>query len=100
MSAKKNIVKILQNKYVLVPLFMLIWLLFFDRYDLITQLKARYNLYKLKKEKEYYKREIKKDKENLNELLNNKNTLEKYARENYIMKRDNEDIFVIIPSEK
>jgi len=91
-----RIPSLLKNKYVLTTLFFLIWLLFFDRHDLISQFKLRKELKKLEEEKEFYLREIEKDTKNLNELLTNPKTLEKFAREKYLMEKENEDIFVIM----
>jgi cell division protein FtsB len=87
---------ILKNKYVLTTLVFFIWLMFFDRHDIISQVKLRKELKKLEEEKEFYLREIAKDSKNLNELLTNPKTLEKFAREKYLMKKENEDIFVIV----
>jgi cell division protein FtsB len=70
--------------------------MFFDRHDIISQVKLRKELKKLEEEKEFYLREIAKDSKNLNELLTNPKTLEKFAREKYLMKKENEDIFVIV----
>ncbi|MFN7014307.1 MAG: FtsB family cell division protein [Bacteroidia bacterium] len=86
----------LRNKYVLTTLGFIIWLLFFDRHDIISQIKLRRELHKLEEEKAFYVKEIEKDSKNLNELLTNPKTLEKFAREKYLMKKDNEDIFVIV----
>lgn len=86
----------LRNKYVLTTLGFIIWLLFFDRHDIISQLKLRKELQKLEEEKTFYLKEIEKDSKNLNELLTDPKTLEKFAREKYLMKKDNEDIFVIV----
>jgi len=86
----------LKNRYALTVLIFCVWLAFFDKNDIISQFKLRGDLRKLEAEKEYYLSEIKKDEEKLEELISNKNTLEKFARERYLMKRDNEEIFVIV----
>ena len=54
----------------------------------------------LKKSKEYYTQEIEKERKISEELRSDPSTIEKYAREKYLMKRDNEDLFVIQPAEK
>ena len=51
---------------------------------------------KLNKQKEFYQREIKKDSIAIHNLTHSKESLEKYARETYLMKRDNEEIFIVI----
>lgn len=86
------------NKYFLTLLGFIIWLSFFDRNDFITTNSYRSQLNKLKSEKEFYEQEISRNKENLTELRTNRENLEKFAREKYYMKRDNEEVFVILAS--
>jgi len=96
----KNIFNFFKNKYILTLLSFLIFLLFFDRNNLISQYKMRAELKKLKTQKKFYVDEIKKDKEKLRELRTNPKTLEKFAREKYLMKKENEEIFVIVEEKK
>ena len=77
-----------------------VWISFFDRNDLLTQYKLRSQLNKLNEEKAFFINEIKKDSEELIELKTNPKTLEKFGREKYLMKKDNEEIFVVISKEK
>ncbi|HYK76145.1 MAG TPA: septum formation initiator family protein [Daejeonella sp.] len=91
--------KLLQNKYFLVTTAFVVWMLFFDRNDLISQYNYRSQVKKLQTEKEFYIRETEKAKTDLEELSTNKEKLEKFAREKYLMKKDNEDVFVIIKEE-
>lgn len=86
----------IKNKYVLTVIGFALWMIFFDQYTLYTQYKFKQELNQLEKDKEYYEREITKAAADLNELMTNDNQLEKFAREKYLMKRDNEEIFVII----
>ena len=53
-------------------------------------------LNKLKKEKQYYLEEIEKAEKKMDDLKNNKESLEKFAREEYLMKKENEDIFIFV----
>ena len=76
-------------------MFFAVWLTFFDRYDLITQSEFRNELNDLRTERKYYLQEINKNNEIMNALKNDSIALEKFAREKYLMKKDNEDIFVI-----
>jgi uncharacterized membrane-anchored protein YhcB (DUF1043 family) len=92
----KKIIQILKNKYVLITLAFIIWLLFFDKNNMISQKKLRKNLKQLKHDKEYYKKEIQKDSISTQELLTDTSNLKKFAREKYLMKKDSEDIFLII----
>lgn len=96
MKKLRPILPYLKNKYIIAGLGVLVWISFFDKYDLITQYNARQALAKLEKDKKYYTDEIKKNQEAINELKTNAQSLEKFAREKYLMKRDNEDIFLIL----
>jgi len=85
----------LRNKYFLSCLVFLVFLSFFDDRDLVTNYQHRKQLKELEKSAEYYRQEIEKTRTELNQLRTDAATLEKYAREKYLMKRDNEDIYVI-----
>ena len=71
-------------------------MLFVDRNDFIAQSQQVHKLNSLKKEKTYYQEEILKTQQDLTELTTDPEHLEKFAREKYLMKKDNEDIFVIV----
>jgi cell division protein FtsB len=73
-----------------------VWLLFFDKNDIFTQSELINKLNKLKDERSYYLEEIEKGKREITELKTNKESLERFAREKYLMKKDNEDVFVIV----
>lgn len=90
------LLKILKNKYFLVIIGLVVWLLYFDRNDVFTQLELISKCNKLKTERDYYIAEIEKNKNEINELQNNMESLETFAREKYLMKKDNEDVFVFI----
>ena len=90
----------LKNKFLLAAIGFTIWLIFFDRNDVLTQMDRKNELNSLKKSKEYYTQEIEKERKISEELQSDPSTIEKYAREKYLMKRDNEDLFVIQPAEK
>lgn len=87
---------LIKNKYFITSFSFLIWLSFFDRSDFITQYTYRSKLHELQKERDYYIREISKNKTEISDLLTNPKSLERYAREKYKMKRDNEDVFVLV----
>lgn len=100
MSAVKKILRgffrIFRNKYTLTLFVFFIWMLFFDNNNLIDQVSNIYQLRQLKKDKEYYLEKIKDDKRKLNELQTNNENLEKFAREQYLMKKDSEDVFILV----
>jgi cell division protein DivIC len=92
----KFVLVIIRNKYLVVICFFAIWVTFLDSYNLIDRFKNLQKLNALKKEVEFFKNEIKVYNTQYKELFSNKNDLEKFAREQYLMKEENEDIFIII----
>jgi cell division protein DivIC len=96
LKMKIKIPSFLKNKYVFASLVFFIWMLFFDRNSLINQYRLQSTLSGLKGKREYYTREIQADSTALHTLMNSEDELEKFGREKYLMKRDNEDIFLII----
>jgi len=91
-----RLLELLRNKYFLSVLAFVVWMLFFDKNDVVAQYEYRSQVNKLQEEKDFYVKEIAKVKNDLNELNTDLNTAEKFAREKYFMKKDNEDVFVII----
>lgn len=92
----KKILPYAKNKYILTILIFITWILFFDRNNLIDRAKELRHLKQLEKDKKYYIERIDKDSKRLEQLKTNNKNLEKFAREQYLMKKDNEDIFVIV----
>ena len=74
----------------------IIWVGFFDQNNLITQFQYHSELNKLDDEKAFYFKELKQIQADLKELKSNPASLEKFAREKYFMKKEDEEIFVII----
>ncbi len=77
-------------------MFFVVWLLFFDKNDFFTQRDLSIQLKKLYDEKRYYLNEIEKNKIAADELKNNMQSLERFARERYWMKKDNEEVYIIV----
>lgn len=94
---KANIPTFLKNKYVIALIVFLSWLTFFDQNSFIVQYSYQQDLNKLKDEMHYYKTQIEKNKYQLAQLETDTALLEKYARETYYMKKQNEEIFVLVP---
>ena len=92
----KKIFIFFKNKYMLTLLFFVVWILFFDQNNLIDRFKSIEKIRQQEKEKVYYLRKIEEDKRKLNELRTDRDNLEKFAREQYYMKKDDEDIFVVV----
>ena len=101
MTEKKNkIPSFLRNKFVLTSLIFLIWILLFDGNNILDRMKDLKNLKQLERDRVYYLEQIKTDSARLQELHTNDKNLEKFAREQYLMKKDNEDIFIVIDKSK
>ncbi len=80
-------------------LIFLVWLLIFDNNSLIDRVKYLRTLHGMEEEKQYYLERIEEDSRRLNELKTDRDNLEKFAREQYFMKKENEDVFVIVEEE-
>jgi cell division protein FtsB len=86
----------IRNKYLVSTAFVFLWVLFFDQNNLLDRYKLIREVNQLEKEHEYYKERIHLDSTRLIELKTSPENLEKFAREQFLMKKDNEDIFVIV----
>jgi cell division protein DivIC len=95
MDQVKNIIVFFRNKYILTLTVFAVVMLFIDHNDIFNQLDRKKQLNDLLVSKKYYEQQIEQTKKNLSDLQNNSAALEKYAREKYLLKRDNEDVFVI-----
>jgi cell division protein DivIC len=91
---KKTWLKIVGNKYLLISLLFSVWMLFLDNYSYMDQRQLNKQIDELQDNKKYYQDEIKKDNQSI-KLLKNQDQVEKYAREKYYMKRENEDIYIV-----
>lgn len=80
-------------------LIFLVWLLIFDRNSLIDRVKYIRARHDMEEEKQFYIERIDKDSRRLTELKTDRDNLEKFAREQYFMKKENEDVFVIVPAD-
>ncbi|MFA8451336.1 MAG: septum formation initiator family protein [Bacteroidales bacterium] len=88
--------RIKRNRYYYTLIIGLIWMAFFDKNSLITRMQLNSEYKKSLKKKEFYQNEIKKMSSEIRKLETDIPSLEKVARERYLMKKDNEDIFLII----
>lgn len=96
----KHLLDFFSSKYSLAIAGFVVWMMFFDRNDMISQYEYRTEVNKLRLEKDFYVTETASVKKDLAELDSNLNTIEKFAREKYFMKKDNEDIFIIVKGEE
>ena len=91
----KKLPKPLRNKYLILFLLFILWVVFIDDYNLINQSKIKNTVDDLKSQKEFYITEIKSDSTELYKLQNDPAEQERFAREKFLMKKENEDIFII-----
>ena len=91
---KYPFLKWITNRFVLVTLFFILWLLFFDTYAYFDHRTIDKEIKKLEDNRDYYQGEINSDDKSIQKLYR-KEEVEKYAREKYYMKRENEDIYII-----
>ncbi len=90
----------MRNKYILTILVFLIWIILLDPNNLISRVREVRNRNRLRQEREYYMTRIEEDRKKLEELRSSNETLEKYAREQYRMKKPDEDLFIIVTREE
>jgi cell division protein DivIC len=91
----KHLPPLFKNFYFITGLCFTVWLTFLDSNDLISRFKMGAKLRSLENEKEYYQQKVAEVEKDRVELMTNKELLEKFAREKYLMKKESEDIFVI-----
>jgi cell division protein FtsB len=86
----------LKNKYIITALVFIVWVAFFDENNWVERAQNLKELKDLHTDKKYYIEQIEKDKKRLKELKTDDENLEKYAREQYLMKKKDEVVFVIV----
>ena len=91
----KDVLRKLNNRYIYATVIFLVLFLLVDQFNFFEQRKLRRTLKDQQQQIEYYEQEISESKELLNRLENDTTTMERMAREQYMMKRDNEVIYLI-----
>ena len=91
----KRLGPLFRNFYAVTGISFLVWMVFLDSNDLITRFKMGSKLRTLENEKEFYQQKIGEVEKDKQELTTNRELLEKFAREKYLMKKPSEDIFII-----
>ena len=91
---KNKFVRFISNKFVIILALFLVWMIFFDENSFLNHRELDKEIDNLEKSNDYYKEQIEQDKKIIDNL-NDPDSLEKYAREEYKMKKENEDIFLI-----
>jgi cell division protein FtsB len=95
MTLFKRIATFFTNKYLLAGLFFLVWMSFFDEKDLASDYNKRMKYKELQQSEQHFSQLINESKQELGQLKTNAATIERYAREKYMMKKDNEDLFIV-----
>ena len=91
--------QILKNKYFIATFLILVWMTFLDSNNFIHRINKTMKLNELKAEKAYYLKKMKDAKAARKELMKSSESLERFAREQYFMKRKNEDLFIVVREE-
>lgn len=87
--------KPLKNKYAIASVAFIVWLGFIDRNNLVTQWKYRMQLHDLQQKQSYLEQQIQEVTEERQALQSSPEKLERFAREHYLMKKENEDLYLI-----
>ena len=91
-----KVLKVFTNKYLIAFAAFVVWIVFFDDNNLMQHRQNLKELARLEEQVTFYKQKIKADKQKLHELQTNDANLEKFAREQFLMKKADEDVFVIV----
>ncbi|MDL2289887.1 septum formation initiator family protein [Paludibacteraceae bacterium OttesenSCG-928-F17] len=86
---------VILNKYLLALIVFVVFVTFFDNHNLIKRWRTNASINQLEKEIKHYTNEIEQNRQKMEELRSSDENLEKFAREQYLMKKENEDIFLI-----
>ncbi|MGF7079792.1 FtsB family cell division protein [Mucilaginibacter sp. UYCu711] len=92
----KRLIDLFKNKFFLCTVAFVVWMVFFDKNDLLSQYQYRQEVNGLKEQRDFYKTQNVKVARDLDELTSDPQKLEKFAREKYLMRKDNEDVFVVV----
>ena len=97
---KEIALKYLKNYYIMGTFLFVVWMLFFDKNDFVTQFKLKSQLNDMRSQRDFYKEQTDIVEQERKELLEDDALLEKFAREKYWMKKESEDIYIIEKIEK
>ncbi|TRZ81851.1 MAG: septum formation initiator family protein [Sediminibacterium sp.] len=90
----KKIIPFVANRYFIVSIGFVVWMLFFDQRDFFQQRERSAELKKVEDAKKYYQKEIQSTQRQLDNIQNNKTAIEKYARERYLLRREGEELYL------
>ncbi len=90
-----KLIRIFRNKYLIATIFFVVWMLFFDHNNIFLHFQYKKELNELTESKRFYKEQIDKTRKDVEQIKTNPHWMEKIAREQYLMKKDGEDVFLI-----
>lgn len=93
-----KLLRLLRNYYVLLGGIALVWILFFDRYNFLDRLQTQLRIKQLREDVVFFRAERDRIEETRNMMESDITEIERFARERYMMKRPNEDLFLIAPN--
>ena len=100
MNISPKFKRIFRSRIIYVLIIFIVWMLFFDQNNWLTQLSLNRELNEAKQQEQYYKNEISSDSLKLHELETDDESVERLAREKYLMIKDDEEIFLIVREEE
>ena len=92
----KTIFNVLKNKYFITVIALAVWVAYFDKNDLSAQIELQNKVTKLENERDFYRTETENNNKMIKLLQTDSISLERFARETYLMKKDNEEVFVFV----
>jgi cell division protein DivIC len=95
-----KVLSLVANKYFISFLIFSVWVIFFDQHNLVDRYKSRQRLDQLKKDTVFYQEKIRSDREKMKLLKTSPQNLERFAREQYLMKAPDEEVFVILKKDQ
>lgn len=95
LKAEHKVFRVLLNKYFIVTFVFLVWIAFFDSNSVVRWVGVRKTLHEQKAQIEFYEQEISATESKINYLKSEKDSLEKFAREEYHYHEDGEDVYLI-----
>ncbi len=87
---------IIRNKFFLVTVVFIVLIVFFDQHNLLDRIQTKKHLEELRQDTSFYKQKIREEREKIRQLETSPDNLERFAREQYLMKAPDEDIFIIL----
>lgn len=87
--------KIFLNKYLIVGVFFLVWMIFFDQNSFFSHRELDKEINELNRDKKYYQEKLEKETIQINRMKRDSNEIERIAREKHFLKKENEDVFIV-----